>query len=421
MAQQTLGIVGSEPLFYGEDTLAHGLSAEDWLRRLDAYRAANPNVADDVIASLATGWLRGPAALYFAETLPFTDAAAHVAAMAAWPQFRAAFHDRYCRIISTADISIDWANLRQGEHESVSAFGDRVCQVMQRYSSLLTLPPLPANDLHDLTDAIGVIRAADAPVPARQRVTDLIMAALTRAGQRALRATITDMATKTLAGGLKNAKLRELVRREERNHTAFLPILVLVRAADRIMVDNRAAGAPGKGKANTAAVGASNDGSPALPRTDSESDTGVEAVHGSSSRGRGQGASRGGGRGRGRGRGAGRGAGSSSSSRKDGLPKTPCPMCNQMGHWKKDCPLLANLLPAQTTAVSHGPPSSKQGAPPQQPFPPAGPAPQGFYSPQGPPQQPFYPPPGPPQQTFYSADAVYARAPPDQGNFFATV
>ena len=405
MAQQTLGIVGSEPLFYGEDTLAHGLSAEDWLRRLDAYRAANPQVADDVIASLATGWLRGNAALYFAETLPFTDAAAHAAAMAGWPQFRAAFHDRYCHIASTADIAIDWSTLRQGDLESVSAFGDRVCRIMQRYSCLLPLPALPADDLVDLTNAIAHIRAADALMADRQIVTNLIVTALERAGRRALRAAITDMATKTLGGGLKNAKLRELVRKEERNRTAFLQILSLVRAADRNMVDNRGSNATGKAKANTAAIGGTEEKPPTLKAPPAEPDSGVDAVQGASNRGKGRGSPRGGGRGRGRGNGNSPG----SSSRKDQLPKTPCPMCSQMGHWKKDCPLLANLLPAQTTAVSTGPTPSPGHQPPP-PFPTPGASPRMFYSTAGPPQAPFYP-----------NDSYYARAPPDQGNFFATV
>ena len=84
-------------------------------------------------------------------------------------------------------------------------------------------------------------------------------------------------------------------------------------------------------------------------------------------------------------------------------------MCSQMGHWKKDCPLLANLLPAQTTAVSTGP-TPTPGHQPPPPFPTPGGAPRMFYSTAGPPQAPFYP-----------NDSYYARAPPDQGNFFATV
>ena len=33
----------------------------------------------------------------------------------------------------------------------------------------------------------------------------------------------------------------------------------------------------------------------------------------------------------------------------------------------------------------------------------------------------FYSTAGPPQAPFYPNDSYYARAPPDQGNFFATV
>ena len=400
MAQQTLGIVGSEPLFYGEDTLAHGLSAEDWLRRLDAYRTANPLVNNAVIASLALGWLRGPAALYFAETLLFKDAAVHAAAVTDWTLFRAAFHARYCKIASTADISIDWATLRQRDQESVASFADRICQVMQRYISLLPLPPLPAGQLEPLTAAIADIRAQGADVAARQLVTDLILDNLEQAGRRALRAAITDMATKTLAGGLRNAKLRELVRREERNGVAFLRILDLVLAADRNMDDARAPAQAGKNKSGAAAVAVS--GAPTDAPPPGEEFSGVDAIHGGSSRGRGRGASRGGGRGGGRGRGQSHQTGQpspSSSSRKDKLPTTPCPMCHLMGHWKKHCPLLSNLVPAQATAVGTGTPPPATGHPPPPP----------------------HPSQAPPPQMFYPEAEYYARTPPGSGNFYATV
>ena len=382
-AHQTLGIVGTEPLFYGEDILTQGLSSEEWLRRVDSFMAANAAIAPAGKAALALGWMRGDAAAYFTETLLFHDPATHAATIVDWVDFRAAFHAHYCLVASTADISIDWSTLRQGERESVQAFGDRISRVMHRYITLLPSPAVPIDDLQPLSDAILAIRAADAGLAARQLVTAEVLAAVERAHRRALRSAITDMAIKTFADGLRNSKLRELVRREERLRTPFLQILTLARSTERNMADARIANSTGKGKNVVAGVSGSEEKSPASPAGPEPQD-GASAVNQPSGRGKnkGRGSQRGGGRGRGRGNGQAR-----SSTRTDFSkpPTKPCPFCSGPGHWMKDCPIKAKLLNPAASAVNTAPP--------------------------------------PPRGPVFAPVEYFAQPAPtqDQGNFFATV
>ena len=376
-----LGILQAEPLYFGQEHPTKGISADDFVRRMDAFAVANANLAGPVLAGTAAGFLRDEAADWFQHGLPATEPADHALALTGWQEFRRVFRQAFCSVTSSADLSATW-NMKQSATERSDTFALKVCAAMHKYRELLPVEPqvaaadfaainLARNDLANANNQ-GAVDAAAAALDQAVRALLLI------SNGRLADAILGDLARKLVADGVRSGKLREMVRKEERQGTQIGAIVRLLREAERNNTAVRAGDAaqPKPPPPNRSA--AVKDGQDE-PNTSAAQQQQQKQQNGNNNnskrgRGRGRGGGRGGGQSRGgqgrgaagveedgdpdssavngsdsrrtsnRGRGGGSGSAPASRATSDG-PPGPCPFCGEDDppHWKAECPVRLRL------------------------------------------------------------------------------
>ena len=242
-------MISQEPHFYGQNS-KEGLPINEFITRMNTLHAA---VGDTVVeqtsfASRAVNFLHGEAHVWFHKNLQFNFPEAQVAALTAWPQLRMQLQKYYSVVTESADVSVNWGSLKQGEHESAMQFHGRVSVTLQEYLNVAPAMDAPP-DADPMFELIMEQRNAHVALlnnPTPQAINQVNM--LYRAGllqtmrstaSKMRRILIADIAIKTLGDGLSSSRIREMVRKEERRHTSFAEIGDKLRTLQATMNDVR--------------------------------------------------------------------------------------------------------------------------------------------------------------------------------------
>jgi hypothetical protein len=325
--------VAAEPQFWGKDD-NRGMTAAAFLTRFESLAAAGNWTPADQLKHFKT-FLKGTAATWGTHKVPFTHGVVDINRM------KELFKKEYYVFNHTADISSDWANIKQRPGEDIGSFQNRVSLALYDH---LTLCEKVGATPEELATAAGLNPNFAELTQAQQRthqggIRDLLVAkendALTRLHQ-VLAATI-------YATGLLNPKLRELVRAEQRKNTSLADIFQLTIEADRNMggQHRQQQQAPangnrgnGNGRGNGGGHGNGNNKGHVHAAEEVVEEyneaTDSSEVHATyTARGRGRGRGRGG-----RGRGA---ANTRPQNQGKTEPPSKCKYC-QGPHWNNECP-----------------------------------------------------------------------------------
>lgn len=249
----------AEHLFYGEvlapGQTRRGLSAEEYKARIVQMRTTlNWNEATTV--GYAIGHLRDEAFNWFEKGLKLRRPALRAQAMGNpaanvpgdlavfWQLFEA----EWFSIVSLSDVSNEWSQLHRADGESPMLFFRRVERAMSELVDVMPRADLAvtAAEVAAIQAAIGAAgdalhtagggpagHAAQAVVTARALVTTSLDAYVVRILELQTAAVVSQVTAKVLAAGVRNQKIRELIRKED---TATLDLHTLaekVRKAEK--------------------------------------------------------------------------------------------------------------------------------------------------------------------------------------------
>ena len=332
-----------EPLFYGGKTPQNGLSAEDFIARVDNLQRSH-TWNDAVAAANAITYLRGDAADYFTTGLRSRNRATWEAARGGYIAFRRHFVHMYFKISSTGDLSIDHANLRQTDKEDALTFAGRVSSALGKMEELVHTDAPPHDSVAALAAILDVvINRLPQNVAATNQERAAIAAGiqtLHRDGQIYGHRKMIDLSIlRTMADGIRNPKLKEVVRAAERSRKSVDDTFDIIQEAERTMSkrDLAVPAQPSRGsgyngnRARVAAVSVSED-------EDDSADADVAPIHAKKQKSKKKASA------------ASQSSGSGAAKKREDRPKTwrdatrntpppasPCFRCKQTGHWAKFC------------------------------------------------------------------------------------
>lgn len=209
-----------EPLFYG--TLDKGLSGEDFVDRITALYAAQAWPADEAVGK-ASSFLRGPAREWFTRglALQLQDRAAATLFKTDWTTFVSRFKEMYVQVHVLADVGASWGSLRQSGKENVREFTQRVASTLAAYGSLCSPTPMLVATITAAHDKSAAANTDVLRLDALANWTTL----LANRDLDTVDKLVGSFAVKVIADGLASEKLRTLVRKLEREETAFYDIV----------------------------------------------------------------------------------------------------------------------------------------------------------------------------------------------------
>lgn len=217
--------VASEPLFYGPDD-SRGLNITDFVTRFDALATAG-EWNDARKAAQLRAFLRGSAFTWLDDTVPLTRGDL------GWEDLYTFFKSTYQPHTHTADISADWASVRQRHGETALSFFNRVTQVVNARRKVSRRPAPTAAEVTTCFETIP--EHAGLTAPEARAVRAAITTVYTNAVNAAFQMTHQDLAITIFANGLNTPKLQELVKTEQRKNTTLADIATLVFQAERNM------------------------------------------------------------------------------------------------------------------------------------------------------------------------------------------
>lgn len=253
-----LAVLSAEPLFFGKDKVPHGVSAEDFVRRITALAAGN-NWTDLQTAGYAAGFLRGDAATWFARSLRAKDRRRFNRCEGSWLAFRDSFIAEWFLVKEAADVHTDWITFKQAADESFMQFGNRVCAGTTHFTD--HLPPVhpdPEGAIGRCVLAYRSLATGDEddfdrlPAGRRLEMANAVTALWAEAAQVFTSQVTLALATRALSNGAKIQKIRDLVRTKERAADSINDIINSVSKAEVDLLGTRAG-------SSAAAVAAVND------------------------------------------------------------------------------------------------------------------------------------------------------------------
>lgn len=347
----------SEPTFYGRGEVL-GLSAEDFIRRVEDFQANNTWTAAQT-ATQAVSYLRGPAQVWFNQSLKSINKKTQASAKGDFRIFKQVFIREFYLVKSSTDLSSDWHNLQQLDKETVRQFCARVFGSLNSYQThMWEERDDPEEDvMEDFQTSIDGITAANATNNAKGLVAESVNKVHLSSAEMMLNKMIRDMGLKIVANGVRSPKLRELIIDQSRKKVDVLDIIDKAEHAEQ---------ASNKMAPNSNAKVFNSIPTPAKVSSveDEEGDevTAVTNKKGGGGKGKGKG-----GKGKGGGKGGNgingaqqqepqqqhqqqpranngdRAAGGNGNGVKP-KPKYPCNFCEEMGHFPSECYLKRELI-----------------------------------------------------------------------------
>ena len=230
------GIIIKAPQFHGTDeALAKtGSTAEDFIGQVENLMATQ-RWTDEQAAGHAISYLNGSARTWFFDALKMVEAAPRLVALTSFTAFRALFVRYFFSIRTTFDLSVDWTGLKQKDRENIQAFGLRVAASMSKYFELFPLPPPRPQRLAEVNDALLAL-FNDFPVDLRQAAQLAHRTALTAlftrvqldGAQDGFKGMVDDIILKLLSEGVRDEKMRELIRRHHKIQTPLANLFPLM-------------------------------------------------------------------------------------------------------------------------------------------------------------------------------------------------
>ena len=253
-----LAVLSAEPLFFGKDKVPHGVSAEDFVRRIAALAAGN-NWTDLQAAGYAVGFLRGDAANWFSRSIRAKDRRLFHRCEVSWLAFRVTFINEWFLVKEAADVHTDWITFRQSPEESFMHFGNRVCAGTTHFTDHLpAIAPEVDGPIAELVGAYRSLATGDEanydalPADRRLRLQNAVTGVWAEAAQVFTSQVTLALAVRALSNGAKIQKIRDLVRTKERAAEPISNIIDSVAKAEVDLLGTRAG-------SNTAAVAALNE------------------------------------------------------------------------------------------------------------------------------------------------------------------
>ena len=236
MAAAPNGIIIKAPQFHGitEAQAKTGSSAEDFIGQIENLIGTQA-WTNEQAAGHAISYLNGSARTWFFDALKMVEPANRLAALTSFVAFRALFVRYFFAIRTTFDLSVDWTGLKQKDRENIQTFGLRVAASMSKYFELFPMPaPRPAR-LVEVNEAIHNL-FLDFPVDLRQAAIAAhrpgLAALFTRVqldgAQDGFKGMVDDIILKLLSEGVRDEKMRELIRRHHKMQTPIAALFPLM-------------------------------------------------------------------------------------------------------------------------------------------------------------------------------------------------
>ena len=358
MAAAAANIVLKAPSFHGprESGIKEGITAEDFIGQCENMMITQ-GWNDQVAAGHAISYLNGAARFWFFDALKAVEPVTRLAAMGSFAAFRALFVRYFFAIRSTFDLSVDWTGLKQKTDENVQTFTLRVAGTMNKYLELFPVPALDPAPVEDLRDALALIFAtvhvddrADVIAAHRAPFLNLINVLRTADKRSGFACMVDDIILKLLSEGVRDEKMRELVRRHHKLQTPLATLIPMMTDLENTGQRRKEAAAGPTPKLMAISHPPQNNGLSPEEIALVNEHRGKQPPQGGSN-GRGRGGGRGGGnRGRGRGGGepnGGRGGNSNATPATSNARNPPapdsvywtkiCTYCNKYGHLQEVC------------------------------------------------------------------------------------
>lgn len=236
MANAHQQMVVHEPLFKGgRDTLGAlpqgSCSPEDFIIRVEGL-ALGAQWDDAQAAAHARSYLREEAQDWFRNVLPVANPEAYTRSQTSFIAFKAAFKTAYFSVKDTVDVSTDWSSLTQRPREKGLYFCYRAVSTIKQYAELLPEIAPTAGEVETLAVLVDahVQEHTQATRAAFNRGLNQVFNSVSR---RTYTRMVNDLSVKIMAAGLKQPKLIETVRSEERKGHDVEAIFRAVDNAER--------------------------------------------------------------------------------------------------------------------------------------------------------------------------------------------
>ena len=351
MANAGATVITKAPTYHGPMAAAAkiGSTAEDFMSQVENM-IATQGWTDVQAAGHAISYLNGAARSWFSDSLKVVETEQRLLAIGSFRVFKALFKKYFFNVRTTFDLSVDWTGLKQQHNEDVQTFGLRVTATMSLYFDLFP-PPLPrAVRMQEITNLLqALFLEFDVDVRAgfiAHHQAPLLLAIngmQVDGATDGFRLMIDDIILKLLSEGVRDEKMRELIRRHHKTHTSMADLLPLMTDLERSSHRKRDA-ASTITVPKLMAIAYDDDSTStltadevALLQNHRRKTPGGSTNGGGRGNGRGGANARGGGRGRGAVRGGGHGGDHTPTSSTPAHGRTSGPPAPDSVYWTKIC------------------------------------------------------------------------------------
>ena len=262
MAHAASYVARQEPEFFGANT-KQGLDIQEFVRRVDCHHVnmpVPPNLAGDAlrdartrilqqVSETAVTWLRGMAYDWFTITLRLSEPARHTQCLLSWTELKKELLTTFAKTRGITSVPLTFQAIKQLPDEKFINYHVRLTKQFDLFMTHLPEMVLPEPDSEDFRET----RDTFAPIVATAGITNDIrndftegnrndIARLIRKGQWQM---LYVQATKFLADGVFDPRVRKLILAEELAGTSFFAICKKMEVEEEISYNK------GKGKVSS--------------------------------------------------------------------------------------------------------------------------------------------------------------------------